>query len=242
MAEQAALEATAAAAVAALYYPDPAQQALANQWLTAFQASDDAWRVPFPLLSPGQPQEVQFFAASLLVRKVRSEWARLDPPTRQALGQAIRWGLPASLLSLLGPGLPGERSRPLSCPPCWGPCRSKFGEVLGWPSPPTLVLRQLCVLLAAVAGASGGEGGSDTVTQAAALLPASPALALELLAALAEEAADLDRVRRLALLAVLLPRAREVLGLAGVALADALQSSRGAVRCGQLSVPPALPL
>lgn len=79
------------AAVRVLYGPhNAAQQAQANAWLTAFQHSPEAWQVPFALLAPGHPGEVQFFGATLLVRKVRSEWSKLDVGSRQGLGQAIR--------------------------------------------------------------------------------------------------------------------------------------------------------
>lgn len=81
-------------ALQALYSPatSPAQKAQANHWLTAFQRSAEAWQVPFALLAADQAQEVQFFATTLLVRKVRSEWTKLDVGSRQGLGQACRCG------------------------------------------------------------------------------------------------------------------------------------------------------
>ena len=78
------------AAVQALYSSQPDQQAHANAWLTSFQRSHEAWQVALHLLAPQQPQEVQFFAATLLVRKVRADWSKLEASTRQGLGQAIR--------------------------------------------------------------------------------------------------------------------------------------------------------
>lgn len=93
--------------------------------------------------------------------------------------------------------------------------------MLGWPRVGDLVLRQQCCLLAAVSGASGGEGASELVSQALGLLPSNSLLALRLLTALAEEAEELDRARRLALVNVLLPRARELLGALGALLASA---------------------
>lgn len=79
-------------ALQALYSPatSPAQKTQANHWLTAFQHSAEAWQVPFALLAAEQAQEVQFFATTLLVRKVRSEWNKLDAGSRQGLGQACR--------------------------------------------------------------------------------------------------------------------------------------------------------
>jgi hypothetical protein len=50
---------------------------------------------------------------------------------------------------------------------------------------------------------------------------------MELLTALGEECEDLDRVRRLALVNVLLPRAREVFGWLGQLLASALEQPPG---------------
>eukprot|EP00887_Chlorella_sp_A99_P002079 scaffold21.g2079.t1 len=99
--------------------------------------------------------------------------------------------------------------------------RSKLQEVVSWHSPPVspMVTRQLCAALAAAVGVSGGEGGSELVAQALALLGPSPALWLALLTALAEEADDLDRVRRLGLVSVLQPQAREVLARLGELLA-----------------------
>jgi hypothetical protein len=82
-------------AVRALYGAhNPAQQAQANAWLTAFQHSQEAWQVPLVLLAPEQPEDVQFFAATVLVRKVRTEWSKLDADSRQSLQQAIRCVLP----------------------------------------------------------------------------------------------------------------------------------------------------
>jgi transportin-3 len=79
------------AAVHALYGAhDPSQQQQANQWLLSFQKSEQAWRVPFVLLVPEQPDEVQFFAATLLIQKVRTEWVKLDQASKQDLSQAIR--------------------------------------------------------------------------------------------------------------------------------------------------------
>jgi hypothetical protein len=94
---------------------------------------------------------------------------------------------------------------------------------LGWHNLSHLVLRQLCALLAATAGASGGEGANELATQALKLLPSNTALALHLLTALAEEAEGLDRVRRLALVNVLGSRSRELLGALGSLLAAAAQ-------------------
>lgn len=81
------------AAIRALYGANMSAQAQANHWLTAFQHSPEAWQVPFALLAPDQPEEVQFFGCTLLLRKVRSEWSKLDAGSRQGLGQAIRCGL-----------------------------------------------------------------------------------------------------------------------------------------------------
>ena len=83
-------EQTVKQAVYALYSADAVQQAQANQWLTAFQQSNEAWHVSFRLISSDQPQELLFFAATLLVRKVKADWGKLEPLLRQELGQAVR--------------------------------------------------------------------------------------------------------------------------------------------------------
>ena len=134
---------------------------------------------------------------------------------------------------------------------------SKFQEALStWPQPVApLVLRQLCTLLAASVGAAGGEGASALVTQALQQAgmapsagaplpaPASSALALELLTAVALEAEDLDRVRRLALVNVLQPRARELLGALGALLEAAAAAQRGKHEGPSLpEIPSMLPL
>ena len=138
------------------------------------------------------------------------------------------------LLPARPPFLPGLAGwpKPLTTwlEPLW--CRARFQEVLGWQRVGQLVLRQQCTLLAAVAGASGGAGANELPTQALGLLPANPALALHLLTALAQEAEDLDRVRRLALVNVLLPRARELLGALGSLLAAAAQQLQQGDRGG----------
>ena len=77
--------------------------------------------------------------------------------------------------------------------------------------------------MAAVVGSSGGEGASELVTQAVALMGSWPQLGVELLAALANEAEDLDRVRQLAMVNVLLTRAREVLHQLGELLGSSAQ-------------------
>lgn len=183
-------------AVLALYSADANQQAQANTWLNAFQQRHEAWQVSFSLIAADQPQEMLFFAVTLLVRKVKADWGKLDAQTKQELHRAVRL---------------------------------KFEQVLSWPMVPPLVLRQMCLLLAAVAGSSGGEGASELVGSTKAMLasPTGAQLGLELLTALAEECEDLDRVRRLALVNVLLPRLREVLGWVGSLLSQALEQLQG---------------
>lgn len=114
------------------------------------------------------------------------------------------------------------------------PVRSKLQEALAWqPPPPPMVMRQLCAVLAAAVGGSGGEGVTELAMQAVVLLGGQqPGLGLALLTALAQEAEDLDRVRRLALVNVLRPHMREVLaalggllGARGATAADATLSA-----------------
>jgi hypothetical protein len=191
--------------------PNPEQQAAANHWLTAFQRSDDAWAALFQLLAAGEAQEVQFFAASLLVRKVRSDWGRLDVSMQPAVQRAAA---------------------------------AKLDEVLGWQgAATTVVLRQVCLLQAAVCGAGGGEGCRELVFQALTLIGRGSdgssggtavlqQLGLELLSALAEEAEMLEHGRRSKLVTALLPHIHDVLSAAAaVATAGDTAAAAAAFRC-----------
>lgn len=121
--------------------------------------------------------------------------------------------------------LASRRTPPILRPSSLPPRRAKFQEALSWQPPPgELVLRQQCALLAALCGAAGGDGANELATQALQLAQGgSTALGLQLLTALAQEVEDLERVRRLALVNVLAPRGREVLGALGALLAAASQ-------------------
>ena len=77
-------------AVTALYSGDWAQQTQANAWLASWQQSQEAWAAAFALLAVDQPQDLQFFAATVLARKVKAEWPKLEVGHRQSLNQAIR--------------------------------------------------------------------------------------------------------------------------------------------------------
>lgn len=182
-------------AVLALYRGNLAQQADANTWLTDFQKSTEAWQTAHELLQQTEPQEIQFFAASLLIRKVRSEWARTDPALQQQLQTAFT---------------------------------TTFQDVLTWNNASPLVLRQLCLLQAAVLAspAPGHPTAVDLVVKAIALLHIQPDIALELLTAIAEEVDDLQPRRRAVLATSLLSNAPEVYGALGALLTQALQQAQ----------------
>jgi len=77
-------------AIQALYHSnDRKQQEEANNWLMAFATSAPAWGVSFALLEPTFSPEVQYFAANILLSKVRSECQSLTPEQRSQLIQTI---------------------------------------------------------------------------------------------------------------------------------------------------------
>ena len=82
--------ATLRQAVQSLYSWDPAQQAQANSWLNEFQATEGAWKAAGAVFQESEPHEVQFFAASLLLRKARTEWGQTDLAARVELRQMFR--------------------------------------------------------------------------------------------------------------------------------------------------------
>ncbi|GAQ80270.1 Nuclear transport receptor [Klebsormidium nitens] len=75
------------AAIAALYGPgEPTLKAAANDLLTRFAASPNVWPVGLSLLDHTSV-EVRYFAANMLLSKVRSEWHRTPPELRASLAQ-----------------------------------------------------------------------------------------------------------------------------------------------------------
>ena len=161
------------AAVVALYRGDPQ----ANSYLTSFQNTPEAWHVALALITPNEPPEVQFFAASLLVRKVRAEWHSTDPALTHHLQTAF---LQDSLLLL--------------------PLDANNNNQL-------VLLRQVCLLQAAVLCNSPPSDPpllTVVLQKTLSLLHVHPLVALELLTCIAEETEDLPPRRRSAIVTVLL--------------------------------------
>uniref|UniRef100_A0AAY4AXP2 Importin-13 n=2 Tax=Denticeps clupeoides TaxID=299321 RepID=A0AAY4AXP2_9TELE len=69
-----------------LYYDlDMAQKTVAQKWLTAAQASPQAWHFCWALLGPDKSPEVQFFGASTLHLKIWRHWADLPAAQHEDL-------------------------------------------------------------------------------------------------------------------------------------------------------------
>lgn len=196
-----AAEDTVVQAVIALYTGNTTQQTQANQWLTSFQQTNEAWQAGLNLLTVNQRPEIQFFAATLLVRKTRSDWGKLEPSTRHAMHQTFN---------------------------------VKLQEALNWQPPNSLVVRQLCVLLAAIVGAANGEGACEAVNLAMSMLQSNPILCFELLAALGEEEEDLDRVHRAGLVKQLQLQSADVLRMLGDVIDNAQNTGQETISLGAL--------
>ena len=76
---------------------NPDQLRDASQWLNAFSETNEAWEISITLLVPERPAPVQFFAANMLLAKVRRDWGRLSPDNRTAVSTAIRFSPSGSL-------------------------------------------------------------------------------------------------------------------------------------------------
>lgn len=80
---------------------DGAAQQSADAWLAFFAASPSAWRACTSLLLHAQP-EVAYFAANVILTKVRREWGETPPPQRASLFAALSAALlPASSAPLV---------------------------------------------------------------------------------------------------------------------------------------------
>ena len=79
------------AAVGTLYGSDPVSANDANAWLQQVAASPQAWELCLRVLAaPAHGQETLYFAANVLLSKVRREWGDLPQDTRTHLTQAMR--------------------------------------------------------------------------------------------------------------------------------------------------------
>ena len=95
--ESSALLDTFRAAVAALYGPDLAARQQANLWLNSFAGTAPAWEAALSLLQPaagggssgGSSLEVLFFAANLLLTKIRNDWGKLNQEQREHITLAV---------------------------------------------------------------------------------------------------------------------------------------------------------
>ena len=77
-------------AINVLYGGQISQQSAASAWLSNVQTSPHAWQVALELLAKQSALEVHFFAANMLLSKVRNEWTRLQPSKRTELLQIVR--------------------------------------------------------------------------------------------------------------------------------------------------------
>ena len=77
-------------AINALYGGQSSQQSAASAWLNHVQTSPNAWQIALELLAKQAAIEVHFFAANMLLTKVRHGWTRLDPIKRTSLLGIVR--------------------------------------------------------------------------------------------------------------------------------------------------------
>jgi len=191
-------------AVMALYKGDPNQAQKANSWLIEFQQSPEAWQTGYALVNTEEPPEIQFFAASLLVRKVRAEWHSTDP--------GLQCQLQAAFASNFQNALTWTGASPL---------------VLR-----QLCLLQAATMTTPPAGGENGgsgtasAGSSELLNKALALLHINPGIALELLTAIAEETDDLPPRRRVAIVTLLLSNSSQVYSAMAALLMQSLQQGQ----------------
>jgi hypothetical protein len=177
-------------AIAALYSSAGDQAAQANLFLQQVQQTEAAWHIGIQLCNVNEPTQVQFFAVSLLLRKVRTCWHATLPSTRQSLCSAFA----------------GLFESALQC------------------TVSTVVMRQLCLLQAAVVDEESGIAPLGLLQQAERILHTQGLVALELLAAMAQESQNFGRLRRERVIKALSSRTYDVLTLLGGLISDALQA------------------
>ena len=154
------------AVIAALYSQgaDPLQQREANAWLSALAASPSAWEQGLAILALPPPEAsggaaaaassdaARYFAANMLLSKVRSDWGKLPEEGRTHVSAGL-----------------------------WAALQQAAAAAAGGGPPPSLVAGRVCLALAAAAAASGPEASVALLHQVAAVAGGAPALALELL-------------------------------------------------------------
>lgn len=67
----------------------PTEQQAASKWLNDFAEHDEAPYVSLELLQAGNPTEVQFFTANMLLTAVKRRWTRLDGTLQQRIQQKL---------------------------------------------------------------------------------------------------------------------------------------------------------
>lgn len=77
-------------AIQSLYGHDTSQQGVASVWLTSFSNTAEAWPIAVTLLD--EPSlEAKFFAASMLLSKIRRDGTRLTADQQSQLAAAVRY-------------------------------------------------------------------------------------------------------------------------------------------------------
>ncbi|KAJ9510244.1 hypothetical protein QJQ45_015725 [Haematococcus lacustris] len=171
-------------------------QQRANQWLTAFCATPEAWEACIGLLNNSMPVTVLFFAANALLVKSRGDWSKLDSNQRAQLSatigdkmlQLVQMGTDALVVKRLCMVLSAMAARS-------GP------EAVGG----------LAAQAQALAGAA--QGPVSHVHKAAAWAIGQLLAALAMLEAVAQESCELDSSRAAANMRGLLPACSAVLAL-----------------------------
>ena len=76
-------------AIQSLYGQDTSQQGIASGWLNSFSNTAEAWPIAVILLD--EPSlEARFFAANMLLSKVRRDGTRLSADQQSQLAAAVR--------------------------------------------------------------------------------------------------------------------------------------------------------
>ena len=77
-------------AIKVLYDGPSDQQSAASSWLNTVTNAAQAWHIAWALLGEPCSVEVHFFAANMLLTKVRHDWKRLAPNDQTSLISSVR--------------------------------------------------------------------------------------------------------------------------------------------------------
>jgi hypothetical protein len=194
------------AAIAALYGPgDASLKAAANDLLTCFAATPEAWQVGTALLDHASV-EARYFSANMLLSKVRTEWRSLTPERQAALSRESGRCLFALARQ---PGAPWVVINRLCLLMAAMACRA--AESASHQS--ALTTRTL--VESALQTAAGAVEGNP-------IAGAQISVVLGLLQALSEEVEQLDRDRHLAARNCMAERTRDVLRMVEAVLSGQL--------------------